>query len=431
MKSSEKAPDLLNETFAEVVVTDQEHKDRLDRYSRAKEHQKTVVEYIQQFPELSKEYDAMSGCGEILIFQRWIQTNFRKLAGGFSCKKHLLCKPCAIRRDSRQIRDYSLKIQYILSEHPNWTPVLITRTVANGLDLLERFNHLGGTHKILMQCRRDSLKKNTTARGRSVNSVMQYVHGSVGTYEFKRGKESGQWHPHIHEVAFLDPVFEFTPEYELGWHRADGGTFERVKRLINVPLEFRSRLAQEYWMISGDSYIVDVRRIEIFDLSSFTEGVELPAQEISSDQQKVAKALCEVFKYALKFSDMPLEDQIHAYKILRGRRLIFSYGCLRGVKVPDNLVDQSRSELEIGPYVYELYKFANNEYYLSKYLDNQEFEELQEDTSMKGRMENLRRREGNLESFDNSVLLETGFRINKEVIDNHLLNSKHVLEEPF
>ena len=47
----------------------------------------------------------------------------------------------------------------------------------------------------------------------------------------------------------------------------------------------------------------------------------------------------EVFKYALKFSDLSIERQFEAYEILRSTRLIGSFGLLHGVKVPESLLD--------------------------------------------------------------------------------------------
>lgn len=417
MTVGEKTPELWNETFGEVNDTDQGHQERLSRYGRAKSHQTALSQSISEYPDLCKEYEALQKCGQMLIFQHWLQSNYRKLVGGFSCKKHLLCWPCALRRDSRQIRDYTLKVQQVLSENSSLIPVLITRTVKNGSDLKERFKHLQRIHKTLMRWRRQSKSDRCTARGRSADSVMQYVAGSVGTYEFKRGEGSGDWHPHIHEVAFLESVFSFTPRIVPGWEKTETG-FNQVDKEIWVPVEFQRRLSEEYKDISGDSYIVDVRRIEIKDLDSFVndDPVASSSGGLEPDYHSVAKALCEVFKYALKFSEMTHEDQIHAYKVLKGKRLIFSYGCLRGVNVSDNLVDSAQEELEIGPYVYELYTFAVDSYQFSKHLSNEEFEEMQEDAALQGRMENLRRREERLEE-GKSILLNNGLRIDQEYVN--------------
>lgn len=417
MNTGGKTPELWNETFGEVNDTDQGHRERLGRYGRAKCHQTALSQFISECPDLCKEYDALQKCGQVLIFQHWLQSNYRKLVGGFSCKKHLLCWPCALRRDSRQIRDYTLKMQQVLADNPTLIPVLITRTVKNGPDLKERFKHLQRIHKTLMVWRRQSLSGCSTSRGKAVNSVMQYVAGSVGTYEFKRGESSGNWHPHIHEVAFLEPVFSFFPRIVPGWEKTEKG-FRQINKEIWVPVDFQCRLSEEYKCISGDSFIVDARRIEIKDLDSFIMDSSVPSvfEGLKPDQHSVAKALCEVFKYSLKFSEMTHEDQVHAYRVLKGKRLIFSYGCLRGVQVSDNLIDSSQEELEIGPYVYELYKFVSDSYQFSRHLSSEEFEEMQEAAVLKGRMENLQRREEMIE-VGRSVLLNNGLRIDQEYVN--------------
>ncbi len=418
MKRRKMTPDLNSESLGGDVCTDQEHRERLDRYSRAKRHQLTVIDYIQHDPELHKEYRKMCDCGQYLVFQHWFVTGYRKLVGGFSCQKHLLCQACSLRRDSRYMREYVAKIEKVLSENPRLVVCLVTRTVKNDLDLLERYTHLGDIHRVLMQWRRDSLKIKTTARGRSTNSIMQHVAGSVGTYEFGRGANSDGWHPHIHEIVLLEPVFEFTEREKKGWKRdEETGEWEKAPRTVHVPLEFESRLAQEYWMISGDSYILDARRVDCYD----ENGMFV--------QDQLVNALCEVFKYALKFNELSFADQVHAYKTLKGRRLIFSYGCLRGVKVDDYLKDPEREVLEVGPYAYELYSFINKEYHFSRHLDNDEYEDNIRTADEKRRLDRLIQREEYLDRGD--VLLENGLRIDEEKIRKHLESGEVEESVPF
>jgi hypothetical protein len=65
--------------------------------------------------------------------------------------------------------------------------------------------------------------------------------------------------------------------------------------------------------------------------------------------------MLEVFKYALKFSDLSLPDTWHAYQILNSRRLMGSFGNLRGVKSPESLLDDPLEHL---PYLELLYVFV-------------------------------------------------------------------------
>lgn len=242
------------------------------------------------------------------------------------------------------------------------------------------------------------MKKNTTARGRSTRSVMRYVRGSVGTYEFKRGRNSGLWHPHIHEIALLEPgVFEFRDEEEPYKFRDDNGEWKEAVRVVSVPCEFRSLLSREYWLCSGDSYIVDVCRIDLSDVS------RPAADELESDRparDSLVSALCEVFKYALKFSSLAPEDQIHAYRTLKGRRLLFSYGCMRGVEIDESLLDGANGELEIGPYVIEMFRFVNRySYELDRVLSGKEMEIFERNLALHAAAEKRRHFLRKMDSF--------------------------------
>ena len=67
----------------------------------------------------------------------------------------------------------------------------------------------------------------------------------------------------------------------------------------------------------------------------------------------------EVFKYAVKFSDLTLEDNWHAARILKGKRLLNSLGLFRGVEIPDSLLDEPLDEL---PYWDRFYRYMGSEY---------------------------------------------------------------------
>ena len=162
---------------------------------------------------------------------------------------------------------------------------------------------------------------------------MRFILGSAGSYEFKKGRGSDEWHPHSHEIALLDPAggFEFTELVRKG-------------KTVHVPLEFENALRTEWLHVTGDSHMIDVRRVE------------------ASDTDLLFKAVCEAFKYALKVNELTVEEQVYAYRVLSGRRLIFSYGCLRGVKVSEDLSDDIEEALKDRPYIHEYYRFDGHSY---------------------------------------------------------------------
>ena len=70
-----------------------------------------------------------------------------------------------------------------------------------------------------------------------------------------------------------------------------------------------------------------------------------------------SKAVAEVCKYALKFSDLSTEKTFQAFLTLKGKRLTGSFGSMHGVKIPENLADEMPDDQDL-PYLEMLYKFV-------------------------------------------------------------------------
>lgn len=173
---------------------------------------------------------------------------------------------------------YLERVQLVLAERPDLEAHMVTLTVKNGVDLAERFQHL---HRSVRRYN----KLRHLGRGHQITKAL----GAVWSYEFKRGDGSGQWHPHVHAV----------------WLTEKGNGIDAAK------------LSAEWRYITGDSFIVETHPL-------YGELVD---------------AFAEVFKYAVKFGDLPLADNWHAFEILRSRRLIGCSGLLWGVEIPDDLAD--------------------------------------------------------------------------------------------
>ena len=219
-----------------------------------------------------------------------------------TCGQHLLCPFCAAIRASRAITRYVQRIDEVLSANRKLKPVLITLTVKNGTDLRERADHLLKSFRTLLERRRDYLKK-----GWGYNEFCK-VQGAMYSYENTYNEKTGEWHPHIHIFALVDSWID-QQEFAEYWHS-----------------------------ITGDSYIVDVRRAKKEKGTGY------------------AGAAAEVCKYALKFGDLSVEHTWEAFKILKGRRLTGSFGLLWGVKIPEKATDDLPDDQSL-PYLEMLYKF--------------------------------------------------------------------------
>jgi hypothetical protein len=267
---------------------------KVDRYGKAKKGALDVAQYMGAYPEWQAVAQRLSTCGDYLVFRHYFTVDKVRLHGASLCMKHLLCPLCAIRRGAKALKAYLDRWEAIRASQARLRPFLVTLTVKDGADLAERFKHL---HK----GQRELWKRKQRGRG----SVLDGVAGAVWSYEVKRGKGSGLWHPHLHMIALA----EHQPDQEM--------------------------LAREWKEITGDSHVVDVRPIS---------------------QTDPVSGFLEVFKYAVKFSDQPPEDTVHCWSVLASKRLIGSAGCFRGVQVPDELLDDSEG-LDDLPFVTLFYRF--------------------------------------------------------------------------
>jgi hypothetical protein len=275
--------------------------DRLSRYSKAHHRALDMANYIRNHAEHQEKTNLaaeLKNCGSYLMFRDYFQVGKVRLSGMISCKKHMLCPLCAMRRGAKMLKAYLERLEVIRQESPGFKAYLVTLTVKDGADLLQRFDHLQNSLQIYTQQRRSAMV------GKRQLVEFNKALGAVGSYEFKRGSGSGLWHPHFHAVWLC---------------RED-------------PDEVQ--LSREWHAITGDSFIVNVTPFH--------------------DQDDVVGGFLEVFKYALKFSDMPLEQNWHGFETLQGKRLVTSFGKFRGVQVPEISADDL---LDDEPFVELFYRF--------------------------------------------------------------------------
>lgn len=284
---------------------------RLDRYSIAKKRALVNLNTLSSLKPLdditNERYRVaavkLSQCGNYLAFKQYYTVGRTRLSKASFCKQHLICPLCAIRRGAKSIEAYLSRYRVIMSQNPLWRLSMLTLTVLNGDDLSERFDHLQKSIQRIFERRRDWLKK---GRGRT---ELRKVHGWVGTYEFTN-KGNG-WHPHAHIMVLHTGTFDY------------------------------AALQAEWKDITGDSHVLNV-----------TAAKHPNEPELD---------FLEVFKYAVKFSDLEPEQNIQAWDILRSRRLLFSGGAFRGVEVPEELEDTPLDNL---PYIELFYRYTASGYSL-------------------------------------------------------------------
>jgi plasmid rolling circle replication initiator protein Rep len=291
-----------------------QHRDRITRFGILKHRAKLQEQYLWTQVDFKSEGEndlsnkalkaatKLKGCGQFLLFHNYYTIDQVKLAKAHYCSQHLLCPMCAGVRAAKSMSRYVQRIEELMRQNRHLKPVLITLTVKNGSDLQERFKHLRASFRTLLDRYNDYKKK-----GRGFNQFCK-IDGAFYSTEYTYNPKTKEWHPHIHIFALLN---EWIDQEELSetWHD-----------------------------ITLDSYIVDIRRVK------------------KTKEHGYSKAVAEVCKYALKFSDLSLENTWEAYLSLKGNRLTGCFGSMYGVKLPEKLTDDL--PLDDLPYLELLYRFV-------------------------------------------------------------------------
>ena len=270
--------------------------------------------------------NTLSGCANYLLFKHYYTLDKYKLSGLKTCKKHMLCPFCSAIRASKQASAYHDKMVHILKKNPNLKPVFVTLTVKNGDDLKERFNHLKDSFKTLQSRRRDWLKK-----GRGHNELCK-AHGIVFAYEITNNGKG--WHPHLHMILLVDDWID------------------------------KDKLSEQWLSITGDSFIVDVRRVKPTKIDVDTVDSK------SEKKEDYSEGFMEVFKYAMKFTELTHYQIWIAHETLsptgRLTRLQGSIGLFRGVEVPNTMTDDIIAD--DAPFMLILYQFFKGAGYSVQFM---------------------------------------------------------------
>lgn len=312
-----KIPDSMGPKFGDQnpIETGTEAKNfetRIARYGTAKTRSVDMYRYIEgvvrheieelRLPWLDSISCAIRDCGSYLVFKDYYTVGEVRLSGASFCRRHLICPFCAIRRGSKLVKSYDEKYKNIVRDRSNPQLELVTLTVKNGDNLIERFTHLVESYRKLISKRKKGIQRGTGGG--------EFVKISGGVYSIEFTNRGNGWHPHIHILALMNPGQQIS----------------------------QSALSEEWQKNTQDSYIVDSRPVD-----------------------DPINGFMEVFKYALKFSDLSLEQNWQAFDSLFGRRLVGAFGDFYGVSIDDDYLDESLDDL---PYLERFFNYAGNGSYL-------------------------------------------------------------------
>ncbi len=320
---------LSNDTAKILDFSEQpkSHLARLRRFASHKKRNELFADYVLSLPNLTAidtaKFMRLRFCSTYLQFKHYLESNKVRLSSGNFCRIHLLCPMCAIRRAARKVRAYHEKYLQLKRENPSLKLSYAVLTVVNGENLDERFNHILRSVKKLLELRKHS---NLSIRGEkkydyAKDCSLRGVIGGAYSFEFKRGSGSNLWHPHCNVLMLSE-------------------------QMVSV-----GALSKDWESITKDSKIVYVKD------KSHVSDTELAEKGLTREEDE-KQVFIEVFKYALKFSELDFADNLEVYNRLTGRHLVGTFGAFYGLKVDEDSADDAGDE----PYIELIYKFLDGQY---------------------------------------------------------------------
>lgn len=281
------------------------HEKRLNKLSAHKKRTRAISKYLESEGKIDDNFfNRLDGCYDYLLFKDYVNLNKIKLGATHSCQVHLLCPMCAIVRAAKQVQLYESKFKELKKENPKLSIYYVVLTVKNGTDLSERYNHLQESLKKLIERRREAKKAKSGKKSSNyaLNSVFANVSAGAYSIEVKKGENSKEWHPHANLLLLSE---------------------DRI---------LESEIKAEWKSITKDSKIAYC--------------------QVKDDDDKTV--FVEIFKYALKFSEMEFDDNFTAWDTLKGRRLMGTFGDFRGLDIEK---EDTEIALKDEPYIELFYKY--------------------------------------------------------------------------
>lgn len=243
---------------------------------------------------LLKTSERMLRCASWLKFRDFIEHGETRLVDARFCGRTVLCEACARRRAIQVGQTYVPKLEAALDAREGRIAALLTLTIRSTEDLRAGLELIRDSFRNL-RMRGHRHRNNPDRHAYSESCKMA---GGVAAIEVKRAKSKpgSLWHPHLHALVILDDYID------------------------------QKRLSDEWKVLTGGSYIVDIRRVRGDDV---LDGVR------------------EALKYPVKFNDLSAADCVQAFLAIRGIRYgksihtLSSFGCVRAALPDLNDFDES------------------------------------------------------------------------------------------
>lgn len=297
----------------QIILPNEEQKkvfhSTMEKLKKSQQMKAKLLPYVQErYPYLLKNphrKQRITECCNLVSFRRYLETGDVQLISANFCKYDRICIACATKRAMRMIKKFSQGIEKGRLYNKKWYYIVLTISHTKRDKLESLMNRLKLYKNRLARAYRNSKRNHQKKK-----SFFSIFDGMVISIEIAH-KGDNWWHPHINILACCDK--DIPIEY---------GKFARW--------DINQQLLQERKDITdGTSYIHNIRPIEVKRDHFSRSGIG------------------EVFKYAIKFSDLSMEQlaEVMAIQYIHQYRFFATYGIFRGWKIEEKEKQQGdRSE---------------------------------------------------------------------------------------
>lgn len=226
----------------------------------------------------------------MVAFRRYLETGDVQLVSSNFCKYDRICVACATKRAMRMIKKFKDGVQkHQLYEKKRYYIVLTIRHKQSDTleELMDRL--------MLYKDKLARSYRNSTRESQKSKSFFSNFDGMVVSIEISH-KGTSWWHPHINILACSDKDIKIDTQKHYTWD-------------VNEELQ-----AEWFEITNRTSFIHNIRKIDV-KKNHFTRT-----------------GIGEVFKYAIKFSDLSVEQlwEIMVAQHKHQYRFFATYGIFRG-----------------------------------------------------------------------------------------------------
>jgi len=296
----------------------------VNKFRRSQEKKRELIKYlIDNKPNLIKSVwkrKRIKDCWNVLLFEQLASWEHRLKSGSF-CKYDKFCLACSTRRAIKMIQRFENFIKEMDLASKNWYYIVLTIKHSSNDKLDKLLFKLTKSKNKLARNYRNS--KRLAVKNKSFFSQFYGMVSSIEVTKNKNGR-----HPHLNLLVCTDNNVQI----DKNKYKSVGGKWSNTNEQILT----------EWKNITGDSYIHNIRKIDVSQNHFSLNGIG------------------EVFKYAVKFSSLEIDQLAEIVELQQKKKYRFydTYGIFRKM-TNTNVKIKEQSTL---PILQKIFQYIDSDY---------------------------------------------------------------------